>query len=143
LAATTPPATANPFPTPDTPTVLLFEPTSSTKVAAGGTVTMAYGFANVDQRPLVTLAYATASGRTVAATLDVFTGKIRVPRSWTPGEYRLQSVTVDNFGIEFGVHYRNNDYVGTDWDGTVAHSRYILHLSNVDLKVSAPLGPGV
>jgi hypothetical protein len=127
-----PPATAA---TTATPSVELFKPTSSTYVAAGQNVNVAYSFKNVISRPYVTLYFRKDYGVRQAVNLNVSTNYVTVPAAWTSGTYRLDSIAVENIDHSKGEHFRSYLYVGTDASGNVYRYYTHLNLAVMDIHV--------
>jgi hypothetical protein len=93
------------------PALVLLEPESSTRVAAGGQVTVAASFVEVPVQPTAELFYRGPRGVSVSVPFDTETFTITVPADWRPGRYRLMAVETTAFGT--GTQYRDGRIVGT------------------------------
>jgi hypothetical protein len=118
-----------------TPALTMLYPTSATKVAAGSSVSLAYGFRNVLPHPSATLHYKSESGFAADVQLNVFAGTLTVPATWAPGTYRLKTVTVSSIDGSWGKHSRAHRYVGAEADGTTSHAYCNISFWRLDLRV--------
>lgn len=118
-----------------TPLVDVLQPTSSTYVRVGENISLTYNFKNVISRPYVTMNFKKSDGTRQSLDLNVATDFITIPPTWTPGTYRLDTVTIESITGAKGEHYRNHLYTGTDPEGNTFRCYTRLKLALMDIRI--------
>jgi len=119
------------------PALVQLFPTSSTHVSPGQTVSVGFGYINVETRPSSTFYFQKAGDGVLSVPFDSVTDfRLAIPADWKFGRYRLVKIETRSFGAT-SEQLRNFTLEGVTVEGVARTGTCPLPFSVLDLVVSA------